>query len=147
MQISVSTEITDKEKVKGWVLYDADCRFCVGLARRFRGILARRHFKLLPLQTPWVRTRIGLADTELFADMKLLLPDGLSFGGADALLEISRRYWWTWPFRELGRIPGVMHVLRAGYRYLARHRGCTAGACEAKPKLRTRKKIVFFEMP
>src|SRR5438093_4027277 len=96
MCISVNSEITDIRKVEGRVLYDAGCPFCVRLARRFQGALARRRLELMPLQTPWVRARLGLADSELLAEMRLLRADGKVFGGADALLEIGRRFWWAW---------------------------------------------------
>jgi len=122
--ISVNTEITDKVIIEGWVLYDADCLFCTRLARRFRPWLVRRHLELLPLQTPWVRARLGLTDSRLLAEMRVLLPDGTHFGGADALMEISRRYWWTWPFRQMTRLPAMMKLLRRGYRGVARRRGC-----------------------
>jgi alginate O-acetyltransferase complex protein AlgI len=87
---------------------------------------------LLPLQTPWVRDRLGLKDSELLAEMRLLKPGGTIFGGADALREIARHFWWTWPFRQLGRIPAVMELFRRGYRWIARHRYCANGACEIK---------------
>jgi predicted DCC family thiol-disulfide oxidoreductase YuxK len=125
----VNTEITDKTKFEGWVLYDADCPFCTRLARRFWPWLVRRHLELLPLQTPWVRARLGLADSPLLAEMRLLLPDGTHFGGADALMEISRRYWWTWPFRQMTRLPAVKELLRRGYRGVARRRDCVSGTC------------------
>lgn len=123
------TEITDKEKLNGWVLYDGDCRLCTGMARRFHDLLARRHFKLLPLQTPWVKRRLALPEAELLVEMRFLRPDGKFFGGADALLEIARYFWWAWPLRQVGRIPAMKQILRAGYRWVARNRDCTSHAC------------------
>lgn len=86
----MNTEITDKEKFNGWVLYDGDCRLCTGAARHFQSALARRHFKVLPLQTPWIRQAFALTDADLLREMRLLKPDGKSMGGVDALLEIAR---------------------------------------------------------
>ncbi len=63
-------------------------------------------------------------------EMRLLLPDGKVFGGADAVLEISRRYWWAWPVHALGRVPVLKVMLRAGYEWLARRRNCAADGCE-----------------
>lgn len=120
----MNTEITDKVKVDGWVLYDADCRFCTRLAGRFRPWLARRHFELLPLQTPWVRARLGLADSRLLTEMRLLLPEGTHFSGVEALIEISRCCWWTWPLRQLARLPAVKRLLQRGYRWIAHRRNC-----------------------
>ena len=103
----MNTEITDVKEVVGWVLYDADCRFCTGLAKRFRVLLAARHFELLALQTPWVRQKLDLADNELLAEMRLLKPDGTLLGGVDALLEISRPFPLAWPIRKLAQIAAI----------------------------------------
>jgi predicted DCC family thiol-disulfide oxidoreductase YuxK len=127
--ISVNTEITEY-KVNGWVLYDADCSMCTDMARRFHGLLAGRRLELLPLQTPWVKARLGLPDVQLLTEMRLLRPDGTYFGGADAMLEIGRYFWWAWPLRVIGRIPIVKKILRAGYRWIARNRSCANSNCE-----------------
>ncbi len=123
-------------KLNGWVCYDADCPFCVRLAGQFRDVLAGRRFELTPLQAPWVRERLGLEDAALLAEMRLLKPDGETFGGADALLEIGRAFWWAWPLRQLGRVPPVMQLFRAGYRWIARQRSCAGGACEMDGRAR-----------
>jgi predicted DCC family thiol-disulfide oxidoreductase YuxK len=128
----VNTEITENVKVNGWVLYDADCHLCTGLARHFQGLLAGRRLALLPLQTPWVKARRHLPDTQLLAEMRLLRPDGTYAGGADALLEISRLFWWAWPLGQMGRVPAIAKMVRAGYRWIARNRNCAGGGCEVK---------------
>lgn len=125
----MNTEITDNVKSNGWILYDGDCGHCVRLAEYFRGALTRRRFELAPLQAPWVRERLGLAEPELLTEMRLLKPDGRMVGGADAVLEIGRQFWWTWPLRWLGRVPAVRQFLKAGYRWVASHRHCAGGAC------------------
>ena len=96
----------------------------------FHGALARRRFELAPLQAPWVRQRLGLAEPELLAEMRLVKPDGRVISGADALLEICRQFWWAWPFRQLAHIPAIMNLFRAGYRWVARHRHCAGGDCK-----------------
>jgi len=126
----VNTEITDNEKEKGLVFYDADCRMCVALARRFAHVLGGRGFTLLPLQTPWVRGRLGLTETQLLAEMRLLLPGGKILGGADAVLEISRRFSWARPLYSIGRVPALTPLLRSAYGWIARYRRCGNGACE-----------------
>jgi predicted DCC family thiol-disulfide oxidoreductase YuxK len=128
----VNTEITDTVKLNGWVCYDAECGVCVRLAERFNKTLARRRFELVALQAEWVRARLGLDDSELLAEMRLLKPDGRIIGGADALLEISREFWWAWPLRQMGRVPAAMKLFRAGYRWIARRRHCAGGACGAR---------------
>jgi predicted DCC family thiol-disulfide oxidoreductase YuxK len=140
----VNTEITDTKEVVAWVLYDAECPFCVRWARRFQNILAARHFVLVPLQTPWVLERLKTSEPELRSEMRLLKLDGSLFGGADALLELCRYNRLTWPIHKLGKIPAVTKILRAGYRRVARNRNCLNGDCKiGKPS----KKIVFLELP
>jgi predicted DCC family thiol-disulfide oxidoreductase YuxK len=126
----VNTEITEYEKVRGWVYYDANCRYCSALARRFRPLLASRRFELLPLQTAGLAERLHLSNSQLLEEMRVLRPDGRFFGGADALLEIARDFWWAWPLRLLGRVPAIRRILHAGYRWIARNRSCDAGGCE-----------------
>ncbi len=129
--ISVNTEITDNnaESPAGWVCYDGQCRLCLAWVGRLRGILGRRRLRLLPLQSPEAKHKLGLADAELLKEMRLLLPSGRSLGGADAMVEISRRIWWMWPLWAVSRCPGVMPVLRVAYRALAANRHCAQGVC------------------
>ena len=122
--------------VNGWVLYDGNCRMCKNMARRFQHLLARRRLELLPLQTPWVKARLGLPGEQLLSEMRLLRPDGKYFGGADAVLEIGRYFWWAWPLQMIGRIPVVKQVLRVGYRWIARKRKCGNGNCEIRKQSR-----------
>ena len=139
------TEITEYGKVRGWVFYDANCRFCLALARRFQPFLASRRFELLPLQTPGAAERLHLSHSDLLKEMQVLRPDGHRSGGADALLEIARDYWWAWPLRQFGRIPAITHILRVIYRWIARNRSCAAGNCEIKNNTGTRhSRIVDF---
>jgi len=144
----VNSEITDVTNLIGWILFDADCRLCVGLARRWGPFLHRHRFALVPLQTPWVRERLAISDNALLTEMRLLTPLGETFGGADALIEVAKRIWWAWPFHFLGHVPGVRTVLRKAYAWVARHRHCRGGACKLQfIRQRPRSKRVFFEMP
>jgi predicted DCC family thiol-disulfide oxidoreductase YuxK len=131
----VNAEITEN-KLNGWVLYDADCRLCTSMARRFRHLLAGRRLKLLPLQTPWVKARLALPDSQLLEEMRLMRPDGKYTGGADAVLEIIRYFWWAWPLWQIGRIPVVTRILRAVYRWIAHNRSCAGGNCTIKRQSR-----------
>ena len=112
------------------MLYDADCRFCTTLAKRFRLVLTERHFELPPLQTPWVRQQLDMADTKLLAEMRLLKPDGTVLGGVDALLEISRAFPLIWPIRQVAQFAAIKKLFHGIYRWIARHRHCASGACE-----------------
>ena len=109
------------------MLYDGQCQLCLNAVSRFGATLRRHHFDLAPLQTPWVRQRLGLRPDQPLTEMKLLAADGRIFGGADALAQIARRIWWAWPLFAASRIPGVMFIFRAIYRRLAAKRHCIGG--------------------
>lgn len=128
----MNTEITDNNNNNGIVLYDADCAACRSLAHHFHPWLSRHGFELLPLQTPEIQERLRLNGGDPLAEIRLLRPDGTVFGGVDALLEISRQYWWALPIRQAARIPAIARILRWSYRWIARHRYCLNGACEIK---------------
>jgi predicted DCC family thiol-disulfide oxidoreductase YuxK len=117
------------KEFSGWVLYDAECRLCANLARHFHGLLAARRFQLLPLQTPGVRERLQIPSPDWMTEMRLLKPDGTVFGGADALLEISRQFWWAWPIQQLAQFRAIRNALHGIYGWIARHRRCASGAC------------------
>ena len=125
-------ETTDCEALNGWVLYDADCRFCVELVSRAKARLEARHFRLLPLQTPWVQLQLGMTGPELLVEMRLLQPNGKIFGGADAVLELCRHYWLTQPIYQLGKIPIFTRLFREAYRWIAERRHCVNGACDLR---------------
>jgi alginate O-acetyltransferase complex protein AlgI len=131
----VNTEITEYKKSVGWIFYDADCRYCRAMARRFQPLFAGRQFELLPLQTAGLAEKLHLAKSELLAEMRVLRPDGKCFSGADALIEIARDFWWAWPVWQLGRVPAIRGILRAGYRWIARNRSCAVGGCEISTTL------------
>ena len=114
-----------------WVLYDGDCAFCREGARRFQNVLEHYGFKLAPLQMPWVRARFGLDADEVPAEMIVLLPDGWAWGGADGVMQIARRVWWARLLYLISRLPGVMVLFRAIYRWVAARRYCVNGACTA----------------
>src|SRR6266436_1060939 len=131
--------LCESKRLTGWVLYDGECGLCTGWARRFGAVLNRRRFELAPLQTPWVRERLGLVPGVVLTEMRLLLSDGSIYGGADAIIEIARRIWWGWPVFLFGRLPGGRSVMRAIYRWIAARRRCNSGACYiAPPKPKSR---------
>lgn len=125
----MNTEITDIRNANGWVCFDAQCNLCVNLARRFGALLRRYQFGLVPLQTPWVRERVGGEGEDLLSEMRLITPGGQIHGGADALIEIARRIWWAKPVFWFSRIAPARLALRKGYRWVARNRTCLAGSC------------------
>lgn len=67
--------------------------------------------------------------------MRLLLANGESLGGADAIIEIARQIWWGWPLFLFAHVPGARSGLRAVYRVLARNRHCFNGSCPVDKRL------------
>jgi predicted DCC family thiol-disulfide oxidoreductase YuxK len=129
--ISVSAEITDAIPTpsRGWVLFDGDCQFCRRWVGRMEPILAPRGFVFLPLQTHWVRAFFHFPENQLLGEMRVLLRNGETYGGADAIIALARYVWWAWPLVALAKVPGVRHALRAAYRRVAARRHCLSGAC------------------
>jgi len=126
----VHTEITDTSaRIAGWLFYDGECRLCCQSARRVQRILARRRFELRPLQSADAPERLGLSKGDVLRETRLLLADGRSLGGTDAVVEIARHIWWAWPLWLLSRAPGARPVLHAIYRVVAANRHCIGGVC------------------
>lgn len=138
------------EPIKGWVFYDADCPFCRAWVGRAHGLLARRGFHFVPLQSDWAEARLGLKESASFDEMKLLTAAGKIYGGADALVRLARSIWWAWPLYALAQIPGARPILRVIYRHLARNRHCLGGRCQLPRKdINHRRSITaaFYELP
>jgi DNA-binding transcriptional regulator GbsR (MarR family)/predicted DCC family thiol-disulfide oxidoreductase YuxK len=132
--ISVNTEITDGtvDMALQWVAFDAECVFCMALARRLEPALRRRGFALVPLQTPWVKDRLGQIPGESVDEMKLLTTNGGVVGGADAAVELGRAVWILRPLVWMSGVPGGRWFLQWAYRWIARHRRCGDGIWDRK---------------
>jgi predicted DCC family thiol-disulfide oxidoreductase YuxK len=125
---------TDPEN--GWVLYDGDCAFCRRIITGIGPLLARQGIVPEPLQSPWVRARLGLSEEAdlplLLQEMRVLTREGQVYGGAEAVLYLAGLFWWAWPLVLLGRLPGGLFLLNQGYRFMARWRHCVSGRCSVK---------------
>ena len=121
----------------GWVVYDGACGVCSRLARRFRGMLGRRGFALVPLQAPWMSSRLrfsyGIPLENLLDEMRVLTADGRALGGADAVLFLAGRVWWTRPLAALGSLPPLRALLGRGYRWFAARRHRFSQSCAIHP--------------
>lgn len=130
--ISLASEFTDGKgrHARGWLFFDAECLFCTRIARWLRPILLRRGLAVAPLQDGRVGALLGLPKTELLRELRFLLSSGKQTGGADAVLALAREIWWARPLVWISNIPGMMAVLRRGYRWVAARRSCAAMRCE-----------------
>jgi predicted DCC family thiol-disulfide oxidoreductase YuxK len=130
--ISLCSEITDTKgsrAARGWVFFDRDCRVCSDLARRFRRTLESRGFGLAALQDPRVQALLNLPPAELLREMRVATAEGKIYGGAAAIVFLALQIWWAWPLYLASKVPGVMPLFNAGYRWFADHRTCAGGAC------------------
>ena len=132
------------------MFYDARCPLCRGWIRRLYGILVRRGLHPVPMQAAWARRTLGLAETDPLVEMKLMTRGGTVYGGADALVQITRAIWWLWPLFALAQIPGAKTLLRRAYLRLAANRPCDDGRCaiaerDERPHRHTTR--AFFELP
>lgn len=128
--ISLTSEFTDGKgrHARSWLFFDAECRFCKRIARRLAPSLQRRGIGLARLQDSRVGALLGLSGDELMREMRYLRSDGTQFGGADAAVALAREIWWGRPLVWLAKIPGMMKILRAGYRGVAARRRCATEA-------------------
>jgi predicted DCC family thiol-disulfide oxidoreductase YuxK len=126
--ISLTSEFTDTKSrhARGWLFYDADCHFCIKIARAVAPTLIKRGFALAPLQDPRVSALLGLSQSELLLEMRLLMSNGQQTGGAEAAIALAHEIWWARPLVWLSRLPGMMQLLRRAYRWIAAHRKCAA---------------------
>ena len=129
--ISLADEFTDGKgrHARGWLFFDAECRFCVKFARWADPILRKREIEFAPLQDPRVAALLGLSRAELLRALRLLLADGRQFAGADVILALAKEIWWARPLVWLSKIPGATPLLHSAYTWLAARRGCASASC------------------
>jgi predicted DCC family thiol-disulfide oxidoreductase YuxK len=133
--ISLVDVYTDRKgrHARGWLFFDADCKFCTRIARSIAPILAKHDLGVAPLQDPRVGELLGMSPQELLREIRFLHCDGTHFGGADAVLEVAKEIWWWRPLVWLSKIPGMMRVFHTGYHWVAAQRSCVAEQCTAYP--------------
>lgn len=115
--------------MNGWILYDAECRMCREMMRRFEKTFTSRGFVFAPLQ-------LELKPGERPTEMRVRTADGREFGGADAVLFLAGFVWWGRPLLWFAKVPGAKKVLHRIYREVASRRSCDNGAC-LLPEVRT----------
>jgi predicted DCC family thiol-disulfide oxidoreductase YuxK len=132
--ITLADEFTDRKErsARGWLFFDAECRFCTHMARWLAPILRRRGLGVAPLQDPRVGALLGMPRGELLKELRFLMSDGTHAGGANAVLAVAREIWWARPLIWLAALPGMMSMLDAAYRWVAARRGCSSELCEVK---------------
>jgi predicted DCC family thiol-disulfide oxidoreductase YuxK len=120
----------------GWVLYDGDCAVCIQFIQTCTPLFLSTSLKPIPLQTEWVKQRLGFDETEnsaeLLKEMRVLTAQGQIYGGADAVIYLARQFWWSRPFVYLAALPGGHFLIDRVYRWIASNRHCSAQGCSVK---------------
>jgi predicted DCC family thiol-disulfide oxidoreductase YuxK len=114
----------------GWIFYDGDCAVCVNSVAHASRLLRARGFEFAPMQEPWAAERLGLKGGTLPNEFVVISKDGTRFGGASAILHLSKFIWWARPFAALFRLPPFFAVFDRAYRWFAARRYCISGVCQ-----------------
>ena len=114
---------------RGWVLYDGECGVCTRAVEYWTPTIRACGYAIAPLQSGWVRERLGMGDEELVKDIRLLLADGGVVNGPDVYRHFMRRIWWMWPGWVLSRVPGLGAVFNGAYYWFVRNRHRFSRAC------------------
>ena len=117
------------EEIKGWVLYDGTCGFCSRWVPYWEKTLAKRGFRIAPLQADWVAAKFDLTEDELTSDFRLLLVGGDKLAGAEVYRYLMRRIWWAKPLYFLSTLPVFRGLFDAGYRAFADNRYWISRTC------------------
>jgi|SRR5579863_1973620 len=118
--------------MSGWVLYDADCSFCVKWLRLWSPVLRRRGFEIDTLQADWAAGSLKMTREETLRDIRLLTVAGSKYAGADVYLYLARKIWWLSPFGVLFSLPVFNALIWIGYRWFAANRQCISGQCKLR---------------
>ncbi|HMK38803.1 MAG TPA: DUF393 domain-containing protein [Bacteroidota bacterium] len=113
----------------GWILYDDSCGFCRRWVPFWERTLRRRGFDIAPLQSDWVADALNLSGSELAEDLRLLVPDGRQYYGADVYRFALKRIWWAYPVYVFSTMPLLRHLFDRGYRTIADHRHQISRLC------------------
>jgi predicted DCC family thiol-disulfide oxidoreductase YuxK len=113
----------------GWILYDDSCGICRRWVPFWGKTLQRRGFEIAPLQAGWVREKLGMDESELLQDLRLLLAGGELISGADTYRYAMKRIWWALPLYWFSVAPVGRRVFDFCYRKFADNRLKASAAC------------------
>lgn len=133
------SRLKSSEPATGTVLFDAECRFCVSLAKGLGPTLHKAGFELAPLQDQHAQTaslRSEPGTDKTFDSMVVLTPDGRALESAEALVFLAQRIRWARPLALVAKLPFGMRLLDRTYAWVARNRFCLSGQCPARASRR-----------
>jgi predicted DCC family thiol-disulfide oxidoreductase YuxK len=113
------------------IVYDGQCRFCLGQIERIRRRDRGGVFEFLPRQSPELEQRFPqLAGDDFNTGLRLVDQGGKVHVGADGVYEIARRVPLWRSAAWLYRVPGLRQIFRGMYGLMAKNRYRLAGRCE-----------------
>ena len=121
------------------VFFDGDCPLCAREIRALRRLDRKGRVRFTDIAAPgFDPASTGVPWEDLMARIHGRLPDGILIEG----VEVFRRLYAAVGFPRLAaatRLPGLSHLLEAGYRVFARNRlrltgRCADGACSLPPR-------------
>src|SRR5258708_36499269 len=123
--ITLADEFTDRKgrQARGWLFFDAECRFCTRIARWIAPILLSRGLDVAPLQDPRVGPLLGMKREELLTELRFLLSDGKNFGGARAVGAVGGTFWSARPVVGVSPWPRATVLLAVGDRWVGQRAG------------------------
>ncbi|GJM25169.1 MAG: hypothetical protein DHS20C16_15840 [Phycisphaerae bacterium] len=121
------------EQIRGWLLYDESCGFCDRWVHFWKPVLAKRGFKVQPLQSEFAKTHVSLPDDAMLSEFRLLVADGQLVEGANAYRYVMRRIYWAYPLYVISILPVFSLLFDFGYRWFRDHRHQVSKACRLPP--------------
>jgi predicted DCC family thiol-disulfide oxidoreductase YuxK len=115
-----------------WVFYDSECPMCSNLTHNAKKLTAGQGLGFASLHSDWVKEKIKDVKEPL-KEMLILKPDGNIIGGADAMVHLARKIWFTRPIYWIYQIPGMKFVYKPVYAFIAKNRYCISKVCRIKP--------------
>lgn len=98
-------------------------------------LLGRANVNFVPLQKDWARKLFGLTQENLLEEIKLLTVDRSKLGGADAVLHLAGKVFWSKRIITILKLRWVRTRVYKIYSWVARRKYCLEGGC-ALPDLR-----------
>ena len=112
-----------------WLLYDAECSFCTTSAQMFKTTLEKRDCRIRPLQNQTIMRLLDIKEGEYLPEIKVIGEERKVYGGAKAIVFLSKKIWWARPIWALSYFPPFMKIMNYLYEKIAKRRECN-GICE-----------------
>ncbi len=117
-------EASDTITPRAVLIYDGECAMCRASALwLMRLAISGGELEILPCRSAPRRARFPqISDEACTTAMQLVLPDGRTLTGADAVPELLRRIGWLSWLATVFALPGVRLLARRVYAWIAKNR-------------------------